>query len=71
MLLVAIVSFSENLLDVDKGIFFYAFFFSFFVFSSEGSVFAERNIPGQQSQHIKTNTDLVLQQHNKYCELDS
>ncbi len=71
MLLVAIVSVAENLLDVDKGIFFYAFFFSFFVFSSEGSVFAERNIPGQQSQHIKTNTDLVLQQHNKYCALDS
>ena len=35
MLLVAIVSLSENLLDVDKGIFFYAYFFSFFVFSNE------------------------------------
>ena len=35
MMLIAIVSVSENLLDVDKGIFFYAFFFSFFVFSSE------------------------------------
>ena len=34
MLLIAIVSTSENLLDVDKGIIFYAFFFSFFVFSS-------------------------------------
>jgi len=34
--LIAIVSFSENLLDVDKGIIFYAFFFSFFVFSNEG-----------------------------------
>jgi O-antigen ligase len=33
MMLVAIVSLSENLLDVDKGIFFYAFFFSFFFFS--------------------------------------
>jgi O-antigen ligase len=33
MMLIAIVSFSENLLDVDKGIFFYAFFFSFFMFS--------------------------------------
>jgi O-antigen ligase len=31
---IAIVSLSENLLDVDKGIFFYALFFSFFVFSS-------------------------------------
>jgi len=36
MVLIAIVSFSENLLDVDKGIIFYAFFFSFFVFSNEG-----------------------------------
>jgi O-antigen ligase len=35
MLLLAFVSFSENYLDVDKGIFFYAFFFSFFVFSDE------------------------------------
>ncbi len=34
MLLIVIVSFSENLLDVDKGIIFYAFFFSFFVFST-------------------------------------
>jgi len=33
--LIAIVSLSENLLDVDKGIIFYAFFFSFFVFSNE------------------------------------
>ncbi len=31
MLTVAIVSFSENLLDVDKGIFYYAYFFSFFL----------------------------------------
>ncbi|MDB4925823.1 O-antigen ligase family protein [Mucilaginibacter sp.] len=35
MLLIAFVSFSENLLDVDKGIIFYAFFFSFFVFSGD------------------------------------
>lgn len=33
MLLITFVSFSENFLDVDKGIFFYAYFFSFFVFS--------------------------------------
>jgi O-antigen ligase len=33
MLLVAIVSLSENLLDVDKGTMFYGLFFSFFVFS--------------------------------------
>ena len=35
MAIITIVSFSENYLDVDKGIIFYAFFFSFFVFSSE------------------------------------
>jgi O-antigen ligase len=33
MVLIAFVSFSENLLDVDKGVIFYAFFFSFFIFS--------------------------------------
>jgi len=31
MLLIAMVSFAENYLDVDKGVCFYAFFFSFFV----------------------------------------
>lgn len=34
MVLIALVSLSENLLDVDKGIIFYAFFFSLFYFSS-------------------------------------
>jgi O-antigen ligase len=38
MILVTIVCLSENLLDVDKGICFYAFFFSFFIFSDERSV---------------------------------
>jgi len=33
MLLMAIVSLSENVLDVDKGVFFYGFFFTFFLFS--------------------------------------
>jgi len=31
MILISVVSFSEDILDVNKGIFFYAFFFSFFV----------------------------------------
>jgi len=31
MTLISIVGFSENILDVNKGIFFYAFFFSFFI----------------------------------------
>lgn len=35
MLLIAVVSFAENLLDVDKGVIFYAFFFSFFFFSGQ------------------------------------
>jgi O-antigen ligase len=42
MLLIAIVSFSENLLDVDKGIIFYAFFFSFFAYSSGGEKHAAK-----------------------------
>jgi len=35
MTLIAFVSFSENIFDVNKTIFFYSFFFSFFVFSSK------------------------------------
>jgi O-antigen ligase len=35
MAIIACVSLSENLLDVDKGIIFYAFFFSFFLFSAD------------------------------------
>jgi O-antigen ligase len=38
MLLVAIVSCSENVLDVDKGIFYYAFFFSFFVYRNDARI---------------------------------
>ncbi|WP_428330849.1 O-antigen ligase family protein [Mucilaginibacter sp.] len=34
MSIITLVSLSENILDVDKGVFFYAFFFSFFVFSN-------------------------------------
>jgi O-antigen ligase len=45
MLLVAIVSFSENVMDVDKGIIFYAFFFSFFIFSgSKGSRYKKQPV---------------------------
>ncbi len=35
MVLIAIVSLSENILDVDKGVIFYSFFFSFFAFAAE------------------------------------
>jgi O-antigen ligase len=35
MLLLAIVSLSENILDADKGVIYYSFFFSFFVFAAD------------------------------------
>jgi predicted permease len=34
MLIITIVSFTENILDVDKGVMFYSLFFSFFIFSN-------------------------------------
>jgi len=52
LLLIAIVSFSENLLDVDKGIIFYAFFFSFFIFSVYKPVYSESIIVGHKPQNI-------------------
>lgn len=49
MMLVAVVGLSENLLDVDKGVFFYAFFFSFFFFASPsdsaGTLMVNNNEP--------------------------
>jgi O-antigen ligase len=48
ILLVSIISLSENLLDVDKGIFFYAFFYSFFSFSSKKSFYGKSNASAQQ-----------------------
>jgi O-antigen ligase len=35
MVIIAVVSLSENVLDVDKGVMFYSFFLSFFIFESE------------------------------------
>lgn len=35
MMLLAVVSLSENILDVDKGVMFYSFFFGYFVFVAE------------------------------------
>jgi len=37
MLVIAVVSVTENILDVDKGVMFYSFFFSFFMFSVPGN----------------------------------
>lgn len=51
MLLIAIVSLSENLLDVDKGIFFYSFFFTFFIFSNEDT---GNNIVGSLKSEVKS-----------------
>lgn len=42
VVIVAVVSFSENILEVNKGIFYYSFFFSLFVFAASPEVkFAE------------------------------
>lgn len=42
MTIIAVTSISENILDINKGIFFYSFFFSFFVFAND-KVLAEKN----------------------------
>ncbi|HSZ85613.1 MAG TPA: hypothetical protein VK787_06260, partial [Puia sp.] len=34
MIIIGITSISENILETNKGIFFYSFFFSFFVFAN-------------------------------------
>jgi O-antigen ligase len=66
MALIAIVSLSENLLDVDKGIFFYAFFFSFFIFSNEQTVnsivsaIKRPSVMGQKPQVLREKQDLRL-----------
>ncbi len=52
MLLITVVSLSENIFDVDKGTMFYGFFFSFFTFSRK-----QKNIEHQQinGKNILTN----------------
>lgn len=45
VLIIAVVSISENLLDVDKGAFFYAVFYSFFFFTA-----SKKNIKTPQQQ---------------------
>jgi len=52
MMLIAIVSLSENIFDVDKGTMFYGFFFSFFIFSNQ-----QKNIERQHftNKNILTN----------------
>jgi len=63
-LLIAIVSISENILDVDKGIFFYAFFYSFFAFSHESlqtvPTIKQPFINNQEFQTEKTGIPVLL-----------
>jgi O-antigen ligase len=57
MLVIAVVSFSENILDVDKGVMFYSFFFSFFIFSNtENEVVATTEVkPDDYLDSLATN----------------
>jgi O-antigen ligase len=41
LVIITAVSFSENFLDVDKGIFFYAFFFPFFAYSTKPEMISD------------------------------
>jgi O-antigen ligase len=51
MILIAIVSLSENVLDVDKGVMFYSFFFSFFVFAAEQKEYI--NIHAKRHKYLR------------------
>jgi len=48
MVLLAIVSISENILDMDKGVIFYSLFFSFFVFAAERKESINRPFKGRK-----------------------
>jgi O-antigen ligase len=51
MILISIVSLSENVLDADKGVMFYSFFFSFFVFASEQQ--EKINLPAKRHKYLR------------------
>jgi O-antigen ligase len=51
MILIAVVSLSENVLDADKGVIFYSFFFSFFVFAAEQK--EPINIPVKRHKYLR------------------
>ncbi|MEZ2336735.1 O-antigen ligase family protein [Mucilaginibacter sp. RCC_168] len=57
MLIIVIVSVSENILDVDKGVMFYSFFFSFFLFSAPDNetVIKEQQKPDEYLIPLATN----------------
>ena len=49
LIIITLVSISENILDVNKGVFFYSFFFSFFMFKkiNTGDIFIPQKQPGE------------------------
>jgi hypothetical protein len=61
MLVVAIVSLSENVLDADKGVMFYSFFFAFFLFSdsSKKASLTGKNKSRENSNEMATNSLIV------------
>jgi len=60
ILLIIIASMSENVLDVDKGIFFYAFFYSFFVYSIKKPDYNGVAIVVQSYNNIKNSKNRML-----------
>ncbi len=52
MVIIAVVSLSENILDVDKGVIFYSFFFSLFVFVSEQK--EQLHLPVKRHKYLRT-----------------
>jgi O-antigen ligase len=59
MAIITFVSTSENLLDVDKGIIFYAFFFSFFTFSHKEQNNIPKSLKINLNNQIKATKQLV------------
>jgi O-antigen ligase len=57
MLIIAVVSLAENVLDVDKGVMFYSFFFSFFLFSDPDNevIIREQQKPDEYLIPVATN----------------
>ncbi|HTD41032.1 MAG TPA: O-antigen ligase family protein [Mucilaginibacter sp.] len=51
MILITIVSLSENVLDADKGVMFYSFFLSFFIFISEQP--EKINLPEKRHKYLR------------------
>ena len=51
MVIITLVSLSENVLDVDKGVMFYSFFFCFFVFESEQK--EQLHLPVKKDKYLR------------------